>query len=672
MFEMNSSATSASSGGNHQKYQAENGPNSLMTSGPNATQGSENDTYATSRSISGVTEEASIDTKSPITHTKAFKSPFSSSNPLPFTASVFFAETRDGQPAPTLLFNNTEQNPTSPLFSLPFSPWEEAKKTFQDPKPPTVPVTKNTSLDPENSLSSSSSTVSQMSLIKDVMGSQPTPQPQNPHFKPLLHFQTSSKNALPQHQTSPSKAPLQLQTVTSQTFPFHKSQTSLLNRILLSKTSMLQSSSTQVQTLSLQPVSQYPENSPSESSIRQEQTSAMQPQLQQLRGQAIILERNQHQSDTPHKALSILPEKWGVGHDFLSSPSPFFTRINQLKTTPTPSDPPSPSPISSPPHSRSVQPVPLTTSTIPSLNSSHYPSSIPFFSSVHQSTSSPPMTNSQIITSSSLFLPSSTTIPSLLSSSIDSTASSISSASSPSSPHSSSFISTYSSISIASSTSAKLLATSSTLVSSQSASPHPEPSPAPRRSLYHPLTSTSSPLSSQRLTPGQRLLIQSHIKPSDPKPILNLPTPTIIVHSNPEPHPNLDPNFKQNFDHKFKTNHPNINMQPKHPTNPSGTPDKEGKYPNIIPRHSAWELGMLLGCSAGLGMALVVGLRYLYRKACGKRTEVTLNDREREYGRGERGLIHVQECGDLVRVRRIRDNSFVLLAEYDILASPGD
>lgn len=81
---------------------------------------------------------------------------------------------------------------------------------------------------------------------------------------------------------------------------------------------------------------------------------------------------------------------------------------------------------------------------------------------------------------------------------------------------------------------------------------------------------------------------------------------------------------------------------------------------------------MLLGCSAGLGMVLVVGLRYMYRQACGKQTEMTLNDREREYGRGERGLIHVQECGDLVRVRRIRENSFVLLAEYDILASPGN
>ncbi|KAI9524382.1 hypothetical protein NQZ68_018121 [Dissostichus eleginoides] len=63
-------------------------------------------------------------------------------------------------------------------------------------------------------------------------------------------------------------------------------------------------------------------------------------------------------------------------------------------------------------------------------------------------------------------------------------------------------------------------------------------------------------------------------------------------------------------------------------------------------------------------MVLVVGVRYMYRQACGKRTEVTLHDREREYARGERGLLHVQECGDLVRVRRIRENSFVLLAEH--------
>uniref|UniRef100_A0A665T9L4 Reeler domain containing 1 n=1 Tax=Echeneis naucrates TaxID=173247 RepID=A0A665T9L4_ECHNA len=145
-------------------------------------------------------------------------------------------------------------------------------------------------------------------------------------------------------------------------------------------------------------------------------------------------------------------------------------------------------------------------------------------------------------------------------------------------------------------------------------------------------------------------------------------TPAVVhAYPNPEPHPNLDPNFKLNLGHDLKSNVPNSDSKPKRPPNPPGTPDKEGKYPDVTPRHSAWELGMLLGCSAGLGMLLVVGVRYIYRQACGKQTEVTLNARERE-----RGLIHVQECGDLVRVRKIRENSFVLLAEYDILTSPGD
>lgn len=897
VFELNSSATSASIGGDYLNYQAVNERNSPMPFGSlqNATKRSENDTYATSGSLSSVTEEARTDAGSSVTHTKDPKSPLSSSNYLPFTASFFLAEASGMETTTTRLLNITVQNSTIPLSLIPFSPLKdgkierkEAKINFQDPEPPTVPVTKDTTLNPESTttvkLSTShifhhtnparstsqnpggpiqiqtssvkfetqsrpskswttSPTESQISLIKDEMGSQSMPQPQNPHLKPLLHSQTSSHKSFLQHKTSH----LQLQTVTSQTFPFHrasssmslsKSQTSSPNLILPSKSPTLRSSLTQVQPLSLQPMSnllkRQLENSLPEPTTRQRQTSPPQTQLQtivplssspqpqplnsfpqalpktiptQSGGQASISETNQYQSDTPPKSLSISPQPWfqphsqtsapqaqtfewkqtqisattqsinpllftsrfdpaftlGEGkevkplqsqakietmspifasipsatppfsvstqlptlhssslsfthnvpaaslihpsfttslyrtesstvvsiqtpviHDSFSSPPSFSSMKNQPKTAPALSAPPSPSPISIPPHFPSVQPsspspIPssLTSSTIPSLNSSHYPSA-PFLSSVPPSTSSSsPFTSSQSITSSSFSSMSSSTMPPSLFSSIASTASSISSASSPpSSPHSSSSISTStstsSSISLGSSSSAKLSATSSSLVSSQSTSPHPEPSPAPRRSLYHPLTSTSSPVPSQQPTLGQRLLIRNHIAPFDPEPNLNLPTPRIIVHSNPEPHPNLDPNFKLNFDHKLKPNYPNIDTKPKHPSNPSGTPDKEGKYPDIIPRHSAWELGMLLGCSAGLGMVLVVGLRYMYRQTCGKRTEVTLNDREREYGRGERGLIHVQECGDLVRVRRIRDNSFVLLAEYDILASPGD
>ncbi|XP_056225880.1 uncharacterized protein LOC130164908 [Seriola aureovittata] len=335
---------------------------------------------------------------------------------------------------------------------------------------------------------------------------------------------------------------------------------------------------------------------------------------------------------------------------------------NQPKTAPAASALPSPSPISIPPHFPSVQPS--LTHPIPSSNSSNHLSPAPSFDPVPTSTpSSSPFTSSQFVTGSTFSSPSSSTIsPTLtLSSSISSPSSSpiptFTQTSSSSPGSSSSFVSSV---------------TSSFSTSSQSTSPHLEPSPAPLRSLYNPLIPSSSPVPSQKLILGQSSLIQNHIAPSDPEPNVTPSTQRAVVHPNPEPHPNLDPNTKLNLGHDLKPNLPKTDTKPKHPSNPSGTPDKEGKYPDIIPRHSAWELGMLLGCSAGLGMVLVVGVRYIYRQACGKQTEVTLNDREREYGRGERGLIHVQECGDLVRVRRIRENSFVLLAEYDILASPGD
>ncbi|KAK9525080.1 hypothetical protein VZT92_017418 [Zoarces viviparus] len=357
-----------------------------------------------------------------------------------------------------------------------------------------------------------------------------------------------------------------------------------------------------------------------------------------------------------------------------SSPSSSSMK-NQIKTAPALFALSSPSPISIPPHlllvhpsSTSHFPSSLTSSTKPPSNSSNYPSLAPLIASVPLSTSSSsPFTSSESITGSTVSSPSFPTISPALSSS---SASSTSSISSPPSPH-------YSSSSISTSTPtspSNLSATSSFLPSSQTTSPHPEPSPAPRRSLYNPLTSstTSSPIPSKQLTLGQRMPIQNHIESSDTEPNLNLQTPRTVVHPNPERHPNLDPNFDLNLGHMLKPNLPKTDTKPKPPSNPPSTPDKEGKYPDINARYSAWELGMLLGCSAGLGMVLVVGVRYMCRQACGKQTEVTLNDRETEYGRGERGLLHVQECGDLVRVRRIRENSFVLLAEYDVLPSPGD
>ncbi|XP_065131730.1 uncharacterized protein [Paramisgurnus dabryanus] len=102
---------------------------------------------------------------------------------------------------------------------------------------------------------------------------------------------------------------------------------------------------------------------------------------------------------------------------------------------------------------------------------------------------------------------------------------------------------------------------------------------------------------------------------------------------------------------------------------PPGAPEKGGEKPERVPSQSSPELGLLLGLSTALGMAIAVGLRYLQKKHCRKRTAISLNDRNHD----NRGIIHVQECGDLVQVRKIRQNSFLVLqAEYDLITPPGN
>lgn len=308
----------------------------------------------------------------------------------------------------------------------------------------------------------------------------------------------------------------------------------------------------------------------------------------------------------------------------LESGSPSTTPGNQPPTPPALPALPSPSPISSPPHTALLQPFsspsPPFSSLKPPSGSRRYRSSVRARTSPSFSTPSaqPPTTTS-------------VTTPALTPS---------------------------------------LLSADSISPTSGSTSSPPGPSPVPSRSLSQPSTSSSSSVS-QQLPKDHGSLIQDPTAPSESQANLSTPTPPMTVQPNPEPYPNFDSHLKANINN-IKPHPPDTDNEAEPPTDPARTPGKEGKFPDIIPRHSAWELGMLLGSSAGLGMVLVVGLRYVYRQACGKRTEVTLNDREREYARGERGLIHVQECGDLVRVRRIRDNSFVFLAEYDILTPPGD
>ncbi|XP_067876582.1 reelin domain-containing protein 1-like [Heterodontus francisci] len=73
------------------------------------------------------------------------------------------------------------------------------------------------------------------------------------------------------------------------------------------------------------------------------------------------------------------------------------------------------------------------------------------------------------------------------------------------------------------------------------------------------------------------------------------------------------------------------------------------------------QLGILLGCSAAFGMALAVGLRHLLSQHCRKHTEVSFRD-------PDSSIISVGESGELVHVRKIRENSFVLVqAEYNVI-----
>lgn len=66
---------------------------------------------------------------------------------------------------------------------------------------------------------------------------------------------------------------------------------------------------------------------------------------------------------------------------------------------------------------------------------------------------------------------------------------------------------------------------------------------------------------------------------------------------------------------------------------------------------------------------LVVLTIYVQRKHCVRRSGVSLSDSRRESA----GVRRVQECGELVQLRRIRENSLLLLqAQYDIITAPGN
>lgn len=73
----------------------------------------------------------------------------------------------------------------------------------------------------------------------------------------------------------------------------------------------------------------------------------------------------------------------------------------------------------------------------------------------------------------------------------------------------------------------------------------------------------------------------------------------------------------------------------------------------------AAQLGVLLGCSAVLGMVLAVGLRCIHSQYCHKRTEVSFSE-------PDNNVIALQDSGEMMHFRKIRENSFVLVqAEYN-------
>ena len=146
----------------------------------------------------------------------------------------------------------------------------------------------------------------------------------------------------------------------------------------------------------------------------------------------------------------------------------------------------------------------------------------------------------------------------------------------------------------------------------------------------------------------------------DPSPAPRLSLPDAITPLTPPPRPA--------YPHPSQT-------APPPPPGISRPPATDG-----TPRHMASELGVLLGCSAGLGVLLTLGLRCLHRRCCRKRSEVCLSERSRRW-EGECGVVQVQEygCGggggggELVQVRRIRQNSLLLLqTEYNLITPPGN
>ncbi|KAM6072795.1 reelin domain-containing protein 1 isoform 1-T2 [Theristicus caerulescens] len=90
----------------------------------------------------------------------------------------------------------------------------------------------------------------------------------------------------------------------------------------------------------------------------------------------------------------------------------------------------------------------------------------------------------------------------------------------------------------------------------------------------------------------------------------------------------------------------------------SAVPGK-GEDPGRGTRLLAAQLGILLVCTAALGLALAAAVRCVCAQHCHKRTEVSFSE-------PDPNVIAIRENGEVMHFRKIRENSFVLVqAEYN-------
>ncbi|KAI1238576.1 hypothetical protein IHE44_0013311 [Lamprotornis superbus] len=89
----------------------------------------------------------------------------------------------------------------------------------------------------------------------------------------------------------------------------------------------------------------------------------------------------------------------------------------------------------------------------------------------------------------------------------------------------------------------------------------------------------------------------------------------------------------------------------------------KGEGPGRGPRLLAAQLGILLVCTAALGLALAAALRCVCAQHCHKRAEVSFSEPEPD-------VITVTENGEVMHFRKIRHNSFVLLQAHYNWVSP--